>query len=66
MLRPEATGPLSSLKNMAAEQAGDESGLRFLCHRCRRQRQRTQFFLFGVLAFVVLLVLLLEKLGALP
>ena len=43
---PEATGPISRLRQTAAIISGDERALRFICHRCAAVRRRTQIVLF--------------------
>jgi hypothetical protein len=65
LLYPEAAGPISGMRRTAAVLADDESAMRFLCFRCMRVRRYTKAILFGSLVFLVLLVLLLERLGVL-
>ena len=43
----------------------NESAMRFICFRCVRARRRTKIILFGALALLLLIVLLLERLGLL-
>ena len=54
VMHPEATGPLSGLRNARRQFAGDESGMRFYCHRCLRVRRRTKLVIFGLLVATVL------------
>ena len=63
MLYPEAAGPLQGLRTAAAEAAGDESAMRFMCYRCIRIRRYTKAAVFGAFALVVLLVFLLRAIG---
>lgn len=60
---PEATGPLSAMRRIGAAATGDESALKFVCHRCARRRKLTGRVLFGTLIAAVLIILLLERLG---
>lgn len=60
---PEATGPLTALRGIGAAVTGDESALKFVCHRCARRRRLTSRVLFGILIVAALVVLLLERLG---
>lgn len=61
---PEITGPLGAMEALRAA-SGDASVMRFQCRRCTRIRRRIQFVLWGSLAALVSLVLILEKLGIL-
>ena len=63
LLYPEAAGPISGMRRAAAVLAGDDSAMRFMCFRCIKVRRYTKAILFGSLVFLVLLVLLLERLG---
>lgn len=60
---PEATGPLTSLRNTRAVVLGDETALKFICHRCARRRKLTSRIVFGLLIAAVVTVLALERLG---
>jgi hypothetical protein len=61
---PEVTGPLGGMHAIRAA-AGDQSMLRFECHRCSRVRRNTKAVLWLSLGGLVGLVLLLERLGVL-
>jgi hypothetical protein len=65
MVYPDAAGLLSGIRRAAAVVAEDESARRFMCYRCMRVRRYTRGIIFGSLAFVILLVLVLERLGLL-
>jgi hypothetical protein len=65
MVVPEATGPLSAMRQLGARLMCDESAMRFICHRCRRIRRITQYAIFGALALLILVVLVLDRLGVL-
>jgi hypothetical protein len=60
---PEASGPLSGMRRTAAVLAGDESAMKFMCHRCIRIRKYTKIIIFGAFGTLMLLILLLEKIG---
>jgi hypothetical protein len=62
---PEVSGPLGALQALRATIAPDDSLLRFQCDGCTRIRRTTQLVLYGGLALLVVLVLLLERLGVL-
>jgi hypothetical protein len=61
LVYPEASGPFSSLRRMAEVLADDESKMRFICFRCIKIRRYTKWVLFGSLAILVVVILLLEK-----
>ena len=63
MLHPETCSRLKRLRIAAAQLAGDESAMRFMCHRCIRIRRYTKAAIFGAFAIVVLLVFLLRANG---
>ncbi len=65
LVYPETAGPIRQMRHTASALAGGESAMRFICFRCIRVRRRTKAILFGALALLLLLVLLLEKLGLL-
>lgn len=62
-LVPEATGPLTALRGIGGAVTGDESALKFVCHRCAKRRRLASRVIFGTLIVAVLVVLLLERLG---
>jgi len=61
---PEVTGPLGAMHALRAA-SGDQSLMRFQCARCTRIRRRTQLAIWGSLAVLIALVLVLERLGML-
>ncbi len=60
---PEASGPLSAMRATGAAMTGDESALKFVCHRCARRRRLTRRIIFTTFFVVVAIVLLLVRLG---
>lgn len=62
---PEVTGPLGAMEALRGAVTGDSSILRFQCNRCSRIRTVTQGVIWGTLAVLLVLVLILEKLGVL-
>ena len=62
---PAAAGPISQMRHTTSALAGDESAMRFICFKCVRARRRTKAILFGALALILIIVLLLEGLGLL-
>jgi hypothetical protein len=62
MMLPEATGPLSSMRNVGADLTGDESALRFMCHSCIRVRRITKAVIFAAFAILILIVMVLDRL----
>lgn len=62
-LYPEAGGPIQGLRIAAAEAAGDESAMRFMCFRCIRTRRYTKAALFGAFVAMVVIVFTLPRFG---
>ena len=58
MVVPEVTGPLTAMRDTAARLTGDESAMRFMCHRCQRIRRLTKTCIFISFAVLVATVLL--------
>lgn len=61
---PEVTGPFGASQSLRAS-LGDASVLRFQCSRCTKIRQWTQIALWSTLAFLIGLILLLDRVGIL-
>jgi hypothetical protein len=64
LMTPELTGPVGASQSLRAS-LGDTSVLRFQCARCTKIRRVTQITLWSILAVIVAVILLLERIGVL-
>jgi len=60
MVTPESSRPLGWIFQAAREISGLEGEQRFICRRCKRVRRVTKLAIWGLLAALLVLVLVLD------
>ena len=59
---PEASGPISGMRNLGASMTESRSALRFMCHHCLRVRRNATRIIYGKFLTIVVVILILVKL----